>query len=51
MKSKLAYAIVSKKRPRIDISDIYSAKDIEFIKKNAVLDSEMVVKVVISLKK
>ena len=48
MKPKTAYAIVSKKRPVINIMEIYSKEQIKecFVEKN-----EMVVEVVISEKK
>lgn len=48
MKSKIAYAIVYKKRPSINLNEIYSK---EQIKDCLVEKDEMVVEVVISKKK
>lgn len=48
MKSRTAYAIVSKKRPSINLNEIYSK---EQIKDCSVEKDEMVVEVVISEKK
>lgn len=51
MKSRTAYAIVSKKRPVIEIMELYTKTQIEDIKKRSLCSNEMVEPVVIISKR